>query len=333
MTALIIWGKFFGLLVLIYIFGTRAAKSADIIAEIKGLAKAFMGVVFISMVTSFPELFTGISAVTLVDSPNMAIGQIMGSCLFNLLILAVIDVVFRKSNFFQLKGKINMLPLAFSFILINIFTIAIAVQFNLSILNVSIFSILILILYIFFMYVVFKEKAGDNGENNSKSNGEPEYANASLKKEIAIFIFSSLVIIGVGIYLPFVGEELAGLMGWNESFVGVIFLAFVTSFPELVVSFSTARMGAFDMLLGNITGSNMFNIAIVFFIDAFYIKNQIYGAVHPNNIPVGIIALLMTFIIFFGVVRQSKHKILGVFSINSLMLFVLYIIALLVIYR
>jgi cation:H+ antiporter len=323
--ALMVWAKFIGLLILVYVFGTRAAKSADIIAEKKGLAKAFMGAVFISMVTSFPELFTGISAVTIVDSPDLAMGEILGSCLFNLLIIAVIDIAYKKSNFFQLEGRINLLPIAFSFILINVLTLALAVQFDLAILNVSVFSLLILILYIFFLRVIFKER---KAKNHAEMKSKP----VKLKKEIILFIVCSIVIIAVGVYLPVVGQEIAEEMGWNASFVGVIFLAFVTSFPELVVSFSTARMGAFDMLLGNITGSNLFNVAIVFFIDVFYFKSQVYGSVSPTNVTVGIIALLMNFILFFAVVRRSKYKILNIFSINAVFLILLYIINLLVIY-
>lgn len=323
--ALIVWGKFIGLLILVYIFGTRAAKSADIIAEKKGLAKAFMGVVFISMVTSFPELFTGISAVAIVDSPDLAMGEILGSCLFNLLIIAVIEVAYRRNTFFQLKGKINVLPIAFSFIMINVLTLGIAVQFDLAFLNVSVFSFLIFFLYIFFLRIIYKER-------KAESNGKVAAAPANLKKEISMFAISSVFIIGVGIYLPVVGEELSKVMGWNQSFVGIIFLAFVTSFPELVISFTSARMGAFDMLLGNITGSNLFNVAIIFFIDIFYIKRQLFGAVSPINVTVGIIALLMNFVLFFAVVRRSRYKILNIISINALILFLLYIINLIVIY-
>ncbi len=325
--ALIIWGKFIGLLILVYVFGTKTAESANKIAEKKGLAKAFMGVVFISMVTSFPELFTGISSVTIVESPDLAMGAILGSCIFNLLIIAIIEIAFRKNNFFQLKGKINILPMAFSFIMINVLTlaIAVAVKFKPAILNVSVFSILIFFHYIFFLRIIFKERKVGKYEN-AKSTP------INLKKEILLFIISSIIIICVGFYLPVVGREIAQLMNWNDSFVGVIFLAAVTSFPELVVSFSTARMGAFDMLLGNITGSNLFNVAIVFFIDAFYIKSEVFGSVSRSNVSVGIIAMLMNFILFFAVVRRSKQKILNLFSINALILILLYIINLFVAY-
>jgi cation:H+ antiporter len=320
--AIVIWGKFLLLLALIYVFGIRAAKSADIIAEKKKLAKAFMGAVFISMVTSFPELFTGISAVTIVNSPDIAMGEILGSCIFNLLIIGIIDISFRKNNFFQLKGKINILPLAFSFILINIITMAIAIEFKLAILNVSLFSILIFGLYLFFLRILYKERKGEKQDST--------YENKSLKKEVVMFIISSIIIIGVGTYLPVVCKEIAVLMNWNDSFVGVIFAAFVTSFPELVVSFSTARLGAFDMLLGNITGSNLFNVTIVLFLDIFYIKNQIFSSVSTVHVKVGLIAMLMTFMIFFAVVRRSKQRILNLVSVTSLVLILLYIINLVI---
>ena len=138
--------------------------------------------------------------------------------------------------------------------------------------------------------------------------------------------------IGLGIYLPFVGKEIAEIMNWKESFVGIIFLALVTSFPELVVSFSAAKLGAFEMILGNIAGSNLFNVAIIFFIDMFYIKGQILGDVSKNNISVGIIAILMNFIVFFAVIRQSKYRFLNIISLNAIILVILYFVNLFVSY-
>jgi cation:H+ antiporter len=325
MSPLIVWGKFLLLLLLVYIFGSRAAKSADVIAEKKGLAKAFMGVVFISMITSFPELFTGISAGAIVKAPDIAVGQIVGSCVFNLLIIGIIEIFFRKKNIYGLTGRIDIMPLAFSLMIIAVLTLFLSIQFNFSIFHVGASSIIIIALYFLFMWAVFKERKTTQQE-------EEQYKNKSLPKEIAIFIFSSLVIIGVGIFLPIVGKELAGIMNWTDSFVGVIFLALVTSFPEFVVSFSLARMGSIDMLLGNITGSNMFNIGIIFVIDLVYVKGNVLAAASPENVPVGLIAVLMNFVIFFAVVRHSTYRLFNIISINGIILIVLYIINLLVIY-
>jgi cation:H+ antiporter len=315
---LLAWGKFFGLLLLVYIFGTRVTRSADIIAEKKGLARAFMGVVFISMITSFPELFTGISAAAIVGSADLAIGEIIGSCIFNLFIIALIDGIFRKHNLYSSSGKGNILPLGFSFIMIAVLTFALSAGFDFKILNVGYYSVALFIFYIIFIRVIFKERKAKT-ENKI-------YQQKNLKKEIIQFALSGVIIIAVGIYLPIVGKEIAEIMNWRESFVGVIFLAFVTSFPELIVSISTARIGAFDMFLGNIIGSNLFNVAIVFAIDIFYLKGDVLSFVSKNNVSAGIIAMIMNFVVFFAVVRGSRRKIFNFVSINAIILLVLFVL-------
>lgn len=322
---LIVWGKFVFLLILVYIFGTRATRSADVIAEKKGLARAFMGVVFISMITSFPELFTGISAGAIVKSPDIAIGQIVGSCIFNLVIIAIVELLFRKQKIYQLTGKLNIQPLGFSLIIITAVTLLLSIGFKFNIFHIGVSSIIIFVLYLVFMYIVFKER-------KAKHDEKEKYKDKSLAKELVYFIISAVIIIAVGIYLPIVGKELAQIMNWTDSFVGVIFLALVTSFPELVVSFSTAKMGALDMLVGNIAGSNLFNIAIIFIIDIAYVKGNVLLAASSDHISVGLIAILMNFVVFFAVVRKSSYRVFNLISINAILLIILYIINVLVIY-
>ncbi len=91
--------------------------------------------------------------------------------------------------------------------------------------------------------------------------------------------------------------------------IGIIFIAFVTSFPELVVSFQAAKLGAFDMFIGNIAGSNLFNIAIILVLDIFYLKGNILTAISEKNVTVGVIAVLMNFIAFFALIRRSENKL------------------------
>lgn len=319
---LLTWTKFVILLILVYIFGTRVTKSADIIAEKKKLARAFMGVVFISMITSFPELFTGISAAAIVKSADLAVGEIIGSCVFNLFIIALIEGVFRKKKLYIHQKKGDIMPLGFSFIMVSLLTLFLSLNFSIAILNVGISSLMLFVFYIVFLRILFKER---------KITIKIElYKNKSLKTEIINFIISALVIIGIGIYLPVVGKEISVVMNWSESFVGVIFLAFVTSFPELVVSISTARIGAFDMFLGNIAGSNLFNIAIVFLIDIFYLKGDVLVDLSPVNMTCGIIAMMMNFIVIFALVRKSSYKVFNLISINALLLVVLYMLNLII---
>ena len=88
-----VWLKFILCLVIILFAGTKAARYADIVAEKTGLGRIWIGLVLLAFITSIPELTTGISAVALVKVPDLAMGTLMGSCLFNLLILALLDVI------------------------------------------------------------------------------------------------------------------------------------------------------------------------------------------------------------------------------------------------
>lgn len=319
---IIVWGKFFVILFLINFFGKISTKSADIIAEKKGLGRAFMGVVFVSMITSLPELFSGLSSVTIIKSPDIAIGQIIGSCIFNILIIGLIELFFYKKNIYKKSSKQNILNMGFSIIIIAVLVILIATQFELKIMNIGVSSLIIFALYIFFMRVIFKDR--------KETKEVFQYKDKSLKKEIIKFALSAMAIIAIGLYLPIVGREIAIVMNWGDTLIGIIFIAFVTSFPELVVSFQAAKIGAFDMFIGNIAGSNLFNIAIILVLDIFYLKGNILTAISSKNITVGVIAILMNFIAFFAIIRKSESKIFKFLSLNSLALISLYIITIFV---
>lgn len=322
---LLVWGKFSLLLFLVYIFGSKVTKSSDIIAEKKGWGRAFMGVVFISMVTSFPELFTGISAASIVKSPEISLGQIVGSCIFNLTIMALVQIVFRKNSLFRNNSNSDLLPLLFSFLLILLFSSALLISFSMEILNVGISSILIFAIYVIFLYQIFKNRKADKAGTN--------YSDKNLSRAVISFAVSAIIIIAVGFYLPVVGKELALKMGWTDSFVGVIFLAFVTSFPELIVSITAARIGAFDMLLGNIAGSNLFNIGIVFIIDIFYFEGDVIAGVTDRNIfYIGIIAAVMNMILFLALLKGKTFGTIFKIPINAILILILYVISLGIIY-
>ena len=78
--------------------GIRLSKYGDIIAEKSGMGKAWFGLIMMSSVTSLPELVSGVSSVTLIDAPNLAIGDVVGSCMFNILILSVLDFLYKKDR-------------------------------------------------------------------------------------------------------------------------------------------------------------------------------------------------------------------------------------------
>ena len=86
-----IWIQFVVCTALILVSGWRLSFYGDIIAEKTGLGRTWIGVVLIASVTSLPELITGVSSVAIFNLPNIAAGDVLGSCMFNILIIAMLD--------------------------------------------------------------------------------------------------------------------------------------------------------------------------------------------------------------------------------------------------
>ena len=94
--------------------------SSDVIAEKSKLGRTWVGVIAIATVTSLPELVTGISSVTLADAPNIAVGNVLGACVLNLVLLAVLDFLYREMPIYQKASSGHILSAGFSIILIGL---------------------------------------------------------------------------------------------------------------------------------------------------------------------------------------------------------------------
>ena len=92
-----VWFYFVLCIVIVLIAGTKTTRYADIIADKTGLGRIWIGLVLLAMVTSMPELVTSISAAALVKLPDLAIGNLLGSCLFNLAIIGLLDILHRST--------------------------------------------------------------------------------------------------------------------------------------------------------------------------------------------------------------------------------------------
>lgn len=99
------WGKFAICVALIAVAGPALARYGEIIAQKTGLSRSWVGLLLLATATSLPELFTGVSAVTAANAPNIAVGDALGSCIFNLAILVVLDALNRDESVFSRMAR------------------------------------------------------------------------------------------------------------------------------------------------------------------------------------------------------------------------------------
>ena len=324
-----VWLKYIACLVIILFAGTKLARYGDAIAEKTGLSGLWIGLVLIAAITSVPELVTGVSSVALVGfpaGPDLALGTLFGSCLFNLALLALLDILYRPA---PILSKVHLRQAALAGVGILLIAVAagsIWVEGGLSGLAlgwVGIPSIVILLLYLIMMRQMFRfERSHPVPKQEAVSL---RYAEITMRTVYLRFILAALAVIGAGIWVSFVGEEIARTTGWSASFVGSLFLAISSSMPELVVTIVALRLGALDMAVAGILGSNMFNIAIIFAVDLFYTQGPVLSTVSSTHLTTAAVAMVMSLLVIVGLRFRQKRKTFGVISWYGLALIGLYI--------
>lgn len=325
MTTALIWLEFSLCLIIILISGRKVATYGDIIAEKTGLGRLWVGLILLSIVTSLPELFSGISAVALVKAPDLAVGGLLGSNAFNLTILALLDIVYRDRPLLTAVGTGHLLPSTLSMVLVSIVTVFIIVG-NLGIGWLGIYTPLLILLYIFMIrFILIREQR--QLVKDQELIAALQYEHITPKRAYIGFTLAALFVIGAGIWLAFIGDQIAENTGWGESFVGSLFIAFTTSLPEITVSFAALRLGAIDMSISNIIGSNLFNMVIIGIADIFYWQEPILAHVSDSHIYTGLIVIVMTGVIITGLILRSQHKLFDRVSWYTPILIALFLLA------
>jgi len=332
---LFVWLKFIICSVLILLAGKRVAKYGDVIAEKTGLGGLWIGLLLVAVATSLPELFTGIGSVVFVDAPDLTIGNLFGANTYNLLNIALLDFLHKGAPLLSILSKGQLLTAGLSLVPLLIAGAGIFLSLQIpqfSFLHISIYSILILVLYLISTRIIFKFETGQQEiqkklQQETKKEAEVfKYDHIPLKRAYLFYGFSAAVIIGAGIWLAYIGEELAGLLGLGQSFIGSLFIGFTTTLPEITVSITALYLGAKELAIANMLGSNLFNITIIFINDLLYKKAPIFNVVSRNHIFTAFIAVIMTLIVIAGLAIKPKKKTRLGLSSYALVLIAVFII-------
>jgi len=308
-----IWIEFAVMAAVVIGSGIYLSKFGDVIAEETGIGQILVGSILIALATSLPELVTSVTS-ALVGAPNIAIGNVFGSNNFNLLVLVLADFLYNRGPLLHKAERNHILSglLASLLVLIVIFGIMLRqfTFFELSIWGIGLESILLLLTYIAGMKLIFKYKAKTESDEVEKQVETEE--EIELRKALIGFIISGILIFLAGTRLSITGNKIAAITGLEETFIGTILIAAATSLPELVTSLSAIRIGAYNLVIGNVLGSNILNMTIVFFADLFYRSGSILGAVNVTHIFTAVIGLLMLVVTLIGLFYRSQRIIFKV---------------------
>lgn len=329
----LVWLKFGVCAVLILFAGTRLSRYGDVIADKTGMSGSWVGLILLATVSSLPELVTGVSSVALADAPDIAVGDILGSCVFNLAILVVLDFLMPEESIYRRASQGHILSGGFGILLIGFtgFCILIGARFpSLSFGHVGFYTPFIIVMYfIAVRSVYYYEKKQVQAYVEAEAD---RYPDLTLRQAIARYATAAVVIVGAGIWLPFIGTQLSTVMGWDKTFVGTMFIAGATSLPELAITIGALRLGAVDMAVANLLGSNLFNIFVLAVDDLFYLKGPLLSHVSASHAISATSAMMMTGIVIVGLLYRTNSRVFRTVDWVSLGLFVLYFLNFTILY-
>ena len=288
-----------GLAVLVILLSLALSVCVDTLDKATNLSGAFLGGVLLAAVTSLPELFTSLAAVAFLNEPQMVVGNILGSNLFNLAALAAVSLLLFRRVYSQSAAREQRLPLM-AVLLIYALLAILTVRFNIYFAGLNIVS-----------WLIFLLNALGVRSLSAEDEDASESAEADAGRLLIRFAGLAALLVLTSIALTLVTEQLKLAYDLETSLAGALFLGVATSLPELVSTIQLVRLGNFNAACGNILGSNLFNFSILALSDLLYTAGTIYifDEQAYRLLALGALAVASMLPVLYA--RRGRWKLLG----------------------
>jgi len=332
------WLAFLSSAVVIVLAGTKLSRYGDQIAEFTGLGRLWIGVVLLSTATSLPEVFTTVSAGWL-DAPDLAAGNLFGAGLSNMLTLGLIDLMHRQKRVWQQAALGHTLTAALAMVLTAVAAFFVLLQVNVTHVGVGLGSLIIFLLYVLGMRLVFRQEDMDRRRREQEALVEGAVAGQAavsrrtgMRRAIIGFVLCALALLVAAPFLAWSAERIADETGTTDTFIGSSLVAITTSLPELVVAIAAVRLGAFDLAVGNLFGSNAFNMAAFLFADIAYRGGGLLDHVSATHALTALWSIIMMNIGLMGIIYRAEKRFMLI-EPDSLLMIVSYVVGLWLLFR
>lgn len=248
----------------------RASHYIDLIDRTTKLSGAFLGGVLLSAVTSLPELFTSLSATLVLKKPTLCISNILGSNLFNLAMLSIVMLCTIRSVGRLRSGRGNII-------------VALYVATIYAVMGLDYFGILhcelgtvniITFIFLFIYILAVRHLSGETSVPETDDSQPP--VTLSLRTIVTRFVLASIAIIALSIVMTYVTDAVADRYNIGQGLAGALMLGVATSLPEVSSTVALFRMKNYDIAVGNIVGSNLFNFMVLCVADIASYRTSVY---------------------------------------------------------
>ncbi len=309
------------------------ARAGDEIAERTGLGRVFVGTLLLAGATSLPEVVTDVTAV-IADAPDLAVGDLLGSSMANMAILAVLDLSYRGRVWPSVElahARVAAIAIA----LTALVAIAISTPPGWRIGWVGIDTIGVAGAYVaavtWFRRAPMVARVGGGmptvptaAAAATGGGGRLQPVSEPLAPSVVRFAAATVVVLVSAPVLAVAAREIAHNAELAETTVGAGMLAITTSLPELVVSLAAVRIGAHDLAVGNLFGSNAANMAVLVVADIAYVDGPLLAAVSPVQVVAAAAAIVLMALATAAIVSGTETRI-GRFEPDAALVLLAYV--------
>jgi cation:H+ antiporter len=294
--------------------GVRLSYNAGIIADRTGLGQALIGVVLLGFATSLPEVATTTTA-SLAGNPAMAVNNLLGGVAFQILVLAVADMMIgRKALTSQLPTPRVMLYAVISIAMLALVAFGVVIgDLALPSLSVGVFPLLTVLVYVAGLWAVrdHKSSGGWKPVSGQASRAETEHESGigNLTLALSTIGLAALILVA-GYAITRSAETGAAQLGLNNALIGLTLIAAATSLPELSTAIAAVRLRRHEMAIGDVLGGNLVDIALIVLVDLLYIDGLALHGADPTALAAALLAIVMTALILFGMIERRDRTVL-----------------------
>lgn len=286
----------------------QLAKYGDVISVRTGLGGLLVGTIFLAGATSLPEFVSSISSFRQ-GIPDLAAGNFFGSNMVNVMLLALVDLIHYQVPLLRRIAITHTLTAALAIALMTVAVLFMLADIDIAIGWVGLDSLLLIALYFGGVWLIQQEGKLDSGAIDQAAV-EPAADFPSLRAGIIGFTASAAILVAVVPLLVRASSDIADQTGLGTSFIGTALLSVVTSLPELLAALAAVRIGSTDLAVGNLFGSNVFNMLTLGIADFFYLDGRFLGAVDPGFALVGLFGILLTTMALLANLARIERRFL-----------------------
>jgi cation:H+ antiporter len=299
------WFVFLFSSAVVVVTAVKLAEYGDVIAVRTRLGGLLVGTILMAGATSLPEVITSISSFR-AGVPNLAAGNFFGSNMANMLLLATADFMNLRQPLLTQIAVSHALTAALAVLLGVLAVLFLLANIELAIGWVGLDSLLLIVVYFGGIWLIHSQGQPPGAESEKVEEAGEKFP--TLRHGLIGFALASLVLVVAVPQLVNSSTEIAAITGLGTGFIGTALLGIITSLPELLTVIAAMRIGALDMAVGNLFGSNVFNMLAFGFADFFLTSGRFLGAIDANFALAGMLGLLLTTMALVGnLARVRRH--------------------------